>query len=136
MAELVEREFNRVALVWAMGEHEFALRLGELRALQDRLKSGPDQINERIAHGEWMVDDLFEVLRLGLIGAGMSANDAKDLVIRAFDTRPLRDFVFPARMVIAAALVGVEGDAVGEDQGAENPPGNGNSPKSTGQDAS
>lgn len=136
MSKVVDRQFNRVTLNWAMGEHDFALRLGELRALQDRIKSGPDQINERIADGAWLVDDLFEVLRLGLIGAGTPASEAKDLVIRAFDSTPLRDFVYPARMVIAAALIGVDDDPVGEEQGVENPPDSGNSPNSMARDVS
>lgn len=132
----MDRLFNRVTLNWAGGEHDFVLRLGELRALQDRLDSGPDQINERLGLGAWRVDDLFEILRLGLIGAGKTADEAKRLVIPAFENTPLLELLLPARMVLAAALVGVEDDPVGEVQGEEAPQESGSSPTSMAPDAS
>ena len=65
-----------------VGNDEYPLRLkiGELRALQTELNSGPSQILSRLQHGEWMVDDVIETIRCALIGGGMSHKDAKRLV--------------------------------------------------------
>lgn len=122
-----------VTLVWPGGEHPFLLRLGELRALQSQCDAGPEEIMARLAGRGWFVDDIVDALRLGLIGAGMPTDDARALVTKTLQREPLINFKPIAYTVLAASLVGVEDDPVGEATGArtEASPASGGSPAST-----
>lgn len=122
-----------IELNWHGGEHKFALRIGQLRALQDKLDSGPEEILNRFRLGTWRVDDVVEVLRFGLIGGGMDSKGAGKLVLRLVDLHPIIEFKLTALHVLAASLLGVEDDPVGEPQGAESAPENGGSAGSTDQ---
>lgn len=101
------------------GEHVFALRLGELRALQDARGAGPEEILSRIRGGTWRIDDLIEVLRLGLIGGEMDEIEAQRLVISLFDLHPPLTLKLTAFDVLLEALSGPEDDKPGKATGAE-----------------
>lgn len=117
---------------WVQGEHMFALNIGELRALQSNCDAGPELILTRLQAGSWRVDDVFEVLRLGLIGGGMPAGDAGPLVKRAFEQVPVAQLKLPAFKVLSTALYGEAGDPVGEAAGVSlTGTENGGSPAST-----
>lgn len=119
-------------IAWVGGEHDFALDIGALRALQKACDAGPEQILQRITTGRWRVDDLYETIRLGLIAAGeMTEREARDLVTRLFDQHPLMAFRLTAQAILIAALVGPEDDRLGEAMGAPPPPENGSSAAST-----
>lgn len=120
-------------LSWPGGENSFALPLGELRALQTHLSAGPQEIYNRVTQGEWRIDDLMQVIRLGLIGGGMTNAEAGPMVERLFTTTPLLEFVPVAQAIMALALIGPADDVPGKPVGAmtETPPENGNSPPST-----
>lgn len=122
---------NKVTINWVLGEHDFALNIGELRALQKNCDAGPELILTRLNAGSWLVDDIFEVLRLGLIGAGMANKDAGPLVRKAFDEAPIFNLKSPAYEVLAAALIGDEYDPVGEVEGVKPEANSGSSPSST-----
>lgn len=116
---------------WVGGEHDFALNLGALRALQTNRNAGPEQLLLRMVRGEWLVDDVIEILRQGLIGAGMPATEAGPLILGLVDLHPWHEFRITALAVLNQALVGVEGDPVGEKMGgAGNPLANGDFPGS------
>jgi hypothetical protein len=70
--------------VWPAGEHDFCLRIGELRALEQRCDAGIAQILLRLMGSTFKVDDVFEVLRLGLQGGGMSERQAIKTIDLAF----------------------------------------------------
>ncbi len=55
--------------VWGGDERTFRLGIGELLALQERRNSGPQEILNRFRLGTWRIEDIQEILRLGLIGA-------------------------------------------------------------------
>lgn len=120
-----------IHLDWVGGAHTFALPIGQLRKLQQTTDAGPHELLIRMAQGNWRVDDLVEVIRLGLIGGGMTASEAGPLVLRLFEQHPLIDFREVAYRVIGAAVMGVEDDPVGESEGATMPPENGSSATST-----
>ena len=121
-------------LQWPGGEHEFALPLGQLRALQDACDAGPEEIFNRLRTGKWRVCDIIEPLRLGLIGGGMEKSAAQKLIYPLLDVHPLIEFKLPAITVLASALLGVKDDAVGELEGDRSaPPKNGASASSTDQ---
>lgn len=121
-------------LQWPGGEHDFALPLGQLRALQDATNSGPEEVFNRLRLGTWRVNDMIDTIRLGLVGAGeMDAAEASKTVIALFDQHPAMDFKLTAIAILAAALIGVEDDPVGEAEGQTSGPENGVSANSTEQ---
>lgn len=122
---------HRLTLTWPGGEHDFALPIGQLRAVQSETDAGPEELLNRMAAGKWRVDDLFAVLRHGLEGGGMAKADATKLVARVIDIHGLIAFRETAFRVLGSALIGPGDDPVGERTGAENPPENGSSPAST-----
>jgi hypothetical protein len=120
-------------LKWVGGEHDFALDIGALRALQDCCDAGPEQIMRRVSSGDWRINDLFDTIRLGLItGEAMKGPEAARMVTTLFNQHPLVTFRATAQMILIAALVGVEGDPLGEPKGGTtSPPENGDSAPST-----
>lgn len=106
-----------VDLTWAGGEHPFLLNIELLRALQDKCDAGPAHVLQRLASGQWRVDDVIQPIRLGLEGGGTSKQDALRLVRKFVEDQPLSLSVITARAVLAAALFGVDDDPVGEMDG-------------------
>lgn len=97
-----------IVLAWADGEHKFRLGIKELAELDEKCDAGPAWMYARIEAGMWKARDLVETLRLGLIGGGMKAEQARMLVRRYVEGRPLHESVVPAMMVLAAAVAGPE----------------------------
>lgn len=118
---------------WLGGEHDFALGIGELRKLQDGCDAGPEEVFNRLRRGNWRVNDLIETIRLGLIGSGaMTTAAAGPFVVTIFEQHPIAPLKLTAITILAAALLGVSDDPVGEDEGeATSSPENGSSAGST-----
>ncbi len=122
---------DAVTLTWPGGEHAFALRMGELRALQQARDAGPEEVFNRLRTGRWHVDDLVHVIRLGLIGGGMDKAQAGPLVLSMMETHPLVQFKLTALEIVAHSLMGdLEDIPAGKPQ-AETGPDGGRSPTST-----
>lgn len=122
-----------VQINWVGGEHEFTLRLGDLRALQKNCDAGPEQILLRVYSTDWRVDDLIETLRLGLIGGGMEPKEAGPLVTKLFEQHPKTLFKTPAMAILTDALFGSEDDPLpGEGKGVPPAPESGASASFTG----
>ncbi|UFS66557.1 gene transfer agent family protein [Paracoccus denitrificans] len=107
-----------VVIQWAGGEHAFRLGLAELETIQQKTDCGPEYLLHRINAAQWHIGDLMEVLRNGLIGAGMPHVDALKIVRKAFDNHPAILFKVPAQAVLAAFLFGPPDDQPGEDSPA------------------
>lgn len=120
-----------VVLNWPGGEHEFALKIGDLRAIQDACNAGPQEVLQRLQVGTWRVDDVITPLRLGLERGGMPKADARDLVNRIADSSGMLVLVHYAALVLASSLIGEEDDPVGEHPGVSQSPENGSSAGST-----
>ncbi|PHP68180.1 hypothetical protein CSC94_05885 [Zhengella mangrovi] len=125
-------------MIWAGGEHEFTLRLGELRALQASCDAGPYFVLQRLSSGRWLVEDVIEPIRLGLLGAGMDRAEVNRLVERHVEGKPLLQSAMTAQAILTAALIGEEDDPVGDEPGEPEageptnfPAENGNGPDST-----
>lgn len=108
-----------VDMTWAGGEHAFLLTIDLLRALQDRCDAGPAFILHRLTQNRWLVDDVIQPIRLGLEGGGMDKEQARKLVQKFVEDRPLTESVLTAQAVLAGALFGTEDDATGESQAGE-----------------
>lgn len=123
---------------WDGGEHQFALDIGGLRAVQDRCDAGPLAVLCRLLDGSWKVEDVLTPLRHGLTGGGMSATEAEKLVRDMAAETPLVRLVRPAAAVLSIALHGPEDDPLEDGDAAGKPDApqtseSGASPKSTAQ---
>lgn len=88
------------------GHQRFRLGWRELILLQERLDAGPYLLLEWLVTGRWRVRDIAEVIRCGLIGAGMAADRADKLVRRHVEGQPPVSTVPVAALVLNAALEG------------------------------
>lgn len=103
-----------VFLKWPDRERKFRLGIGEIRELQEKCDAGPLYILSRITSSTWLLDDLRETLRLGLIGGGAKATEALLLIERYFDPHPKADFAPYAQAVLVGAMYGVKDEKLGE----------------------
>jgi hypothetical protein len=109
-------------LTWAGGQHDFALPIELLRALENRCDAGPAWVLARLSNGQWRVDDVVSTIRLGLEGGGVDKDDARKLVKRFVEDKPLASSVLTAQAILMDSLYG--GEADGEsDEGEQNPAG-------------
>ena len=108
-----------VDLTWAGGEHTFLLTIDLLRALQQKCDAGPQFILERLSTRRWIVDDVTETIRFGLEGGGASKEEARALVRKFVEDRPLTESVMTAQAILLSALFGSEDDQPGECKAGE-----------------
>jgi len=99
-----------IEFVWGEGPTRFALRIGGLRDLEAKRKAGAIEILRRFESETWYVDDIYETLRLGLIGGGKIPTDAYRLVEAYVSARPLAENFHAAYAVLASALNGAPED--------------------------
>ena len=103
-----------IELDWGDGRHKFALPIGQLRELQDKCDAGPNRILQRLSGVDWRIDDIREVMRLGLIGGGTKPTDAHLMCVRYVDNRPFMESRLHAQAILMKALVGDPDDPVGK----------------------
>lgn len=112
-------------IIFADGEYDFRLAWGQLVELQELCNAGPYVILNRLQNGEWRVEDIAEVIRLGLLGADdtMKPTTASTLVKRYVKDRPPLENLFLATVILQAGLMGAPEEPVGEQKAAspENP---------------
>jgi len=101
-----------ITLDWADGTFMFRLAWGELRLLQEACDAGPNVILHRLQSGEWRVDDIASVIRLGLIGGGMSPTDALKKVRAYVEARPPLENLIIAQVILSAAVAGAPDEPV------------------------
>lgn len=95
-----------ITIEWGGEEHTFDLKLGQVRALQEKTGVGPALLAHRLQSGQWNVDDFRETLKQGLIGGGKSPNDAEKLVKQHCDERPAKESVLPATLILLSWING------------------------------
>jgi len=110
----------RLDLTWADGDYSFRLGWGELAELQERCNAGPYVVLNRLQSGEWRIEDISNVIRLGLIGAGhdMTPTKALQLVRRYVEDRPPLENHYVAIVILTAGLLGAPEEPVGEREAA------------------
>ena len=115
----------RVRLFLYDDEYDFRLTIKGLSEVQEKCNAGPLQIITRLQSGEYRIEEVLEVLRIGLIGGGMSPGKAYSLVnnsVGSFVEYADGDKLSPrfvAASILMAALVGPEDEPVGKQEGAE-----------------
>lgn len=106
-----------VTLDWADGTYPFRLGLGEIEELETKFDRSifviAAALGERVAKST----EISEVLRVGLIGAGMVPTDALAKIRRYVDERPLEENRDTAYAVALAGLLRVHGDEVDKEPG-------------------
>ena len=103
-----------IDLDWADGTYRFALRWGELAELQEKTDAGPYVVLHRLHSHQWRVEDISNVIRLGLIGGGMPAADAMKKVRFYVEARPPLESHPFAIAILSAGLLGAPDEPVGE----------------------
>ena len=106
-----------LTFTWGDGEYRFRLAIGELEQLQEKMGCSPFTVLDRLRVAHPLVFDAREVLRLGLIGGGMSPPEALAKVRFYADARPLAESIPAAIAVLAASLYGIEDEAPGKSLG-------------------
>ncbi|UXR90917.1 gene transfer agent family protein [Agrobacterium tumefaciens] len=108
----------RVSFDWADGTYTFRLAWGELGELQEKCDAGPYLVLQRLHSGAWRIEDITNIIRLGLIGGGMEPAPALKLARRYVEDRPPMENLVPAQVILSAALTGTPEERVGEDDAA------------------
>lgn len=107
-----------VTFDWADGTYRFSLKWGQLAELQDKCDAGPYVVLQRLHSGEWRIEDVSNIIRLGLIGGGMEPAPALKLTRAYVEARPPMENLIPAQVILSAALTGAPEEKVGEDDAA------------------
>jgi hypothetical protein len=125
---------------WADGRYQFTVaKIGVLLELEDKCRAPFATIYGRLVGKSWSVTDVYETIRLGLIGGGMAPRDALALMRRyvlpdhdlSADRRGLVENALLALAICQMAMVGVPGDDVGKKKNAADPPNDSGDPSST-----
>lgn len=110
-----ENRNGRIELDFADGSYGFRLAIGELEELQEKTGVGPYALLRRLLANDWLIMDVRESIRLGLIGGGTEPIAAKKLVERYIDQRS--DWLTNATLaqaIVSAALVGAPEEMPGK----------------------
>jgi tail tube GTA-gp10-like protein len=102
-----------VELNWVGGEHVFAFNIGQIEALQKLTGEGPGSSLKRLylslqekspMLGPWLTKDVFDVVRLGLVGGGMEIIDARKLVAETVERVGIEPLIAVAADVLLNGL--------------------------------
>jgi hypothetical protein len=75
---------------FADGTYSFDInKIALLQELQEKTGRGPMALFQRLASGQWFIEDLIQTIRLALIGGGTKPADAAVLVDRYVIGQPL-----------------------------------------------
>lgn len=109
-------------ITWVGGEHEFALTVPLLLALEDRCGGdGVGLIYKRLSDGLFKVQDVLATVALGLEGGGMVKTDAVKLTHSQYEDHGLSSMAIVAQAVLGMALSGWPSDAPEGEDGVETP---------------
>jgi Phage tail tube protein, GTA-gp10 len=103
-------------------ERDFLMAWGELIELQEARDAGPSWVLQRLVSGQWLMQDISDIIRLGLIGGGMLPSAAKKLTQQFVEQRPqdiagVDGILILAIKILSAALYGAPDEVVGKTQG-------------------
>lgn len=110
-------------ILWASGEDDFLLRIGELEALDDLTSAGVLDLRYRLSQGVQRgslayspvkVREVLSCIRLGLQGAGMDRNTADRKVKQAFEDGDIAELNLLAFTILSKAFAAKEHDPLGE----------------------
>ncbi|MDP9837602.1 hypothetical protein J2T09_002354 [Neorhizobium huautlense] len=103
-----------ITIPWGDGDFKFRLGWGELEELQEKTDAGPYVVLQRLHAGTWRVQDISNVIRMGLIGGGMAPDQAVKKVRYYVEQRPPMENVPHAIAVLSAGLMGAPDESLGK----------------------
>lgn len=107
-----------ITLDFADGAYKFRLAWGQLAELQEKCDAGPYVIINRLHNGTWRIEDIREIVRIGLIGGGLSSPEALKLVRRYVEERPILENLQLAQVILSISLTGAPEEEAGEVEAA------------------
>ena len=107
----------RIEHEFADGDYSFRLAWGELVELQEKCDAGPYVVLQRLLGVEWRMEDIVEVVRIGLIGGGLEPAKALTLTKRYVKSRPPTETLPLARAILMAGILGAPDEKVGATSG-------------------
>lgn len=110
-----------VTLPWADGKYTFRYGWGEHIQLQEACNAGPYEILKRLNVGTWRVQDISNVIRLGLIGGGLDPATALSKVEYYVEARPPMENLIFAQGILTVALQGAPDEPPGKPDAAPEP---------------
>jgi hypothetical protein len=98
----------KVELAFADGNYVFRLSWGSLIELQEAVGMGPYAILNQLNSDQWKVEQISEIIRLGILGGDKTLHPTKatKLVDRYVKDRPPFENLVLARAVLTVALFG------------------------------
>ena len=99
---------TKIDFDWGDGRHVFQLKVGQIRELEEKTDCGLFHLHALVSSGQCRTWWLHETIRLGLIGGGMEPLKALALVREYCENRPQRESLLPAKLILAAAEVGLD----------------------------
>lgn len=109
---------GRIEFDWADGTYSFRLAWGQLSELQEKCDAGPYVVLNRLHSGSWRIEDITNIIRLGLIGGGLQPSAALKVVRAYVEDRPPMENLIPAQVILSASLMGATEEPVGEGDAA------------------
>ena len=112
--------FARVELFFGEEDCVFELKIEQMIELEEATDQGLGRLLARVSsglHGDYRIGELKHILRCGLIGGGMDRPKAGKLVNRHVRPGYIGDTLLMARVLLEAALLGIEDEPVGESPG-------------------
>jgi hypothetical protein len=106
-----------ITLDWADGTFSFRLAWGELEKLQEACDAGPYVILNRLVDSTWRIGDISNVIRLGLIGGGMTPVEALTKTREYVEKRPPVENLMFAQAILSVGLVGSPEEQLGKKAG-------------------
>ncbi|RJP54320.1 MAG: gene transfer agent family protein [Anaerolineaceae bacterium] len=94
----------RITEDWGNGAYSFRLGWGEWQELDTLLQVGPQELYERLLRGKAHYNWPREIIRCGLVGAGMDPGQALKLVRLYCEQREILDNTAIALKIVQAAL--------------------------------
>jgi Phage tail tube protein, GTA-gp10 len=105
---------------WGDGETRFRISIGGFAELQEKINGrraaaglpgvGPSTLANAIRANDAWPDDVRDILRIGLVGAGMKPHEAHRKLVLYFDRRPPVESYLAAFAVLVGAFVGIADD--------------------------
>lgn len=119
-----------IILHWGGEDRLFHVTIKMMEKIQESRDTGPYALLDRLLTGRWLVQDIREVLRWGLVGGGMEVGDVSKLLKLYFEDMPPAGInLVTAQRVLGAGLLGAPEEEVGKnDEAASQDPSNPTSP--------
>lgn len=87
-------------------DYNCRLAWGQIIKIQEARNAGPFAIYMRLHGADWLIEDIREVIRWGLIGGGMDPVKAKKMILEYIEDRAPFHNLALAQAIIKAGILG------------------------------